>query len=217
MNEPMDRRRGHIMDDISEPATIAPAIATALDWWRAHLGSGVITASWHRSGRQALTVFGRGESWDARDIYGQLGSFSVAVDQIALPVKSANLLYTTDGDNLDVEVSFKLPLDKLSVKSSMRAEPMQSMGITPMIIVSGLSMVWNLFNTRCDLILPGEISLTGGMEGDSLELEFLKFPSIRLTSLFTMQMTILSVSIRAKEIVIHLDSVFCPVWRIPIV
>ena len=217
MNEPMERRRGHIMDEISEPATIAPAIATALDWWRAHIGSGVITASWHRSGKQALTVFGRGESWDARDIYGQLGSFSVTADQIALPVKSANLLYTTEGDNLDVEVSFKLPLDKLSVSSSMRAEPMQSMGITPMIIVSVLSMVWNLFNTRCDLILPGEISVTGGMEGDSLEIEFLKFPSIRLTSLFTMQMTILSVSIRAKEIVIHLDSVFCPVWRIPIV
>jgi len=102
MNEPMERRRGHIMDEISEPATIAPAIATALDWWRGHIGSGVITASWHRSGKQALTVFGRGESWDARDIYGQLGSFSVTADQIALPVKSANLLYTTDGDNLDV-------------------------------------------------------------------------------------------------------------------
>ena len=140
----------------------------------------------------------------------------MAVDQIALPVKSANLFYTTDGGNLYAEVSFKLPLEKLSVSSSMRAEPMQSMGITPMIIVSILSMVWNLFNTRCDLILPGEISLTGGMEGDSLELEFNKFPSIRLISLFTMQMTILSVSIRAKEIVIHLDSVFCPVWRIPV-
>ncbi len=180
-------------------------IQNLLGKWRHHIGSGTVTFSWSRNGSQTLPML-RLKEWTARSIYGSNGSFNLNVTGAneALPVTAGVIDYRIDSlGKLRLRGETEIDASILGITSDkpQAVGSAQPVGISPMLILSGLSMLWQLLNPQMDVILPGEIAATATMVGDSLVFTFKDAPSVKIVMLFSFNLRVESVAISESKVV----------------
>jgi hypothetical protein len=178
-------------------------IAVALDWWAAHIGEGVkVSGSWSRNGGQTLPLRRLGK-WESTEIYGTHGEFEIFANGSRLPVQSAVLGYKLANGRLKLNAETELDASILNIgntpQSVVSAQPV---GVSPMLILSVLSTVWQLLHPQADLSLPGRVTCDAVMSDGGLLVTFNERPSIRLVMLFTFNLGVESVRVSRESVVI---------------
>lgn len=178
-------------------------IEVALDWWRQHIGEGVkVSGGWSRNGAQTLPLL-RMKEWTPNAIYGTHGEFEIIANGSRLPVQSAVLGYKLANGRLKLNAETELDAEILNIgntpQSVASAEPV---GVSPMLILSVLSTVWQLLHPQADLQLPGRVTCDAVMSDGVLLVTFSERPSIRLVMLFTFNLGVESVRIARESVVV---------------
>lgn len=181
-------------------------IRSALDWWRNHVGDGTASVEWTRNGSQMLPLM-RLRDWTPKAIYGTSGSFQFQLTGAphTLPVSEALIDYRLVGGQLRLrgETSIDAGLFGIDTNRPKAVAGEQPVGVSPMLILSGISMVMQLLNPQADLTLPGSISASATMHGDELLVTFRDAPSVRLVMLFTFTLRVESVAISKERVTVN--------------
>jgi len=182
-------------------------IRSALGRWRDNIGIGnKVTGSWSKSGSQNFDLLQlvRGKAWSARDIYGERGSFSFSAPTTNLIVKESSLDYRLVGDQVRFDVEFWIEAARLGITDVPQSvESAQPVGFSPLMILSGLSMLWQLAHPEASVILPGTISVEGVMTDDgSLRVSFPKgkCPSVRVHLLWEWMLGVQAVTVSETKV-----------------
>ncbi len=178
-------------------------IRSALDWWQANIGEGVkVSGSWSRNGGQLLPLARLGR-WTAREIYGTHGEFEINANGSKLPVQSAIMGYKLVGDRVRLTAQTELDAAILGIDADPQTvASAQPVGVSPMLILSVLSTVWQLLHPQADLSLPGRITCDAVMSSGVLNVTFNERPSVRIVMLFTFQLGVQSVAINRDRVVV---------------
>lgn len=178
-------------------------VCLALDWWATHIGEGVrVSGSWSRNGGQMLPLARLGR-WKGQEIYGTHGEFEINADGSKLPVKTAVMGYKLVGDRIRLTASTELDAGILGIDTDPQTvASSQPVGVSPMLILSVLSTVWQLLHPQADLQLPGHITCDAVMTDGVVTVTFGSRPSVRIVMLFTFQLGVQSVVISRESVVI---------------
>lgn len=178
-------------------------IRSALDWWQQHIGEGVkVSGQWSRNGGQMLPLARLGK-WTASEIYGTHGEFELQANGSKLPVQSAIMGYKLIGDRIRLTAQTELDAAILGIDTDPQTvASAQPVGVSPMLILSVLSTVWQLLHPQADLSLPGRITCDAVMSNGVLLVTFNERPSIRLVMMFTFNLGVQSVAIDRESVVV---------------
>ena len=178
-------------------------IGVALDWWQKNIGEGVkVSGSWARNGGQTLPLRRLGR-WESTEIYGTHGEFEIQADGSRLPVQSAVLGYKLINGRLRLNAETELDAAILNIGNTPQSvASAQPVGVSPMLILSVLSTVWQLLHPQADLQLPGHVACEAVMTGGVVTVTFSSMPSVRIVMLFTFQLGVQSVVISRESVVI---------------
>ena len=184
------------------------AIRSALARWRDVVGDGTASLTWTRNGSQTLPLL-RLTDWTPRAIYGSSGAvqFIVTGAPHSLPVTDALIDYRLVGDKLRLRGETSVDAGLFGINTS-GTQAVGSSGqvagfIDPISLLSIASLVWQVLHPVADLTLPGQVSASATMSGDTLLVTFTDAPSARLAVLFTLNLRVESVSISETKVVLH--------------
>lgn len=187
-------------------------IRTAISTFRQYIGDGKsASGKLSRNGAAFVSLFAM-KDWDIKQILGSDGRVEMNwPDAINMPTKEFAFGYRLRGSDVIVDPDpFMLPgaLSKLKFNQGpSQIGPYGIIGIDDALfalsVISIIRDVAALLRPSCDLMLPGELSATATLNGDTLNVTFDKPATVRLVWLFTFNLQIKSVAITERNI--HVD------------
>lgn len=184
------------------------AIELAIGFFRDRIGEGVpVKAIWDRTGGQTLPLIGSlPNTWTARNIFGRLGDFRfTAVGARNIPVDQAGFMYRIDGDDvvIDPDPMVIRGLAKSPIGDSV-SSAQTPVGVDPISICwsvfSVLSLIWQVMHPKCDLQLGGSVEAEAVLSGDTIIVSFREMPSVRLTVIFEMMLSVTGLEISTEKV-----------------
>jgi hypothetical protein len=183
-------------------------IRTALAWWRDKIGEqNKGSMIWDRSGAQTFPLLAKGD-WSATALFGTAGHIALsAKDARQLPIDALGFGYQIRGPDVLIDadpINVAGLADHLGGVVKPQAAVPQPVGfIDPLTAWSIFSMVqgiYELLYPSCDLQLPGQVSASGTLVGETLSIDFRKGPTIKLVALFTFQLTVQRIEITESSV-----------------
>lgn len=194
------------------------SVVAAVEAWKTHIGatdqSGrpiVVTFCWRRTGGQTFPILhAQPKLLTCQNIFGTLGEFTVDAPGSRLPVHPLLLGYRRANGQLLLRGEVTIPESRLGLPGDS-AEIVTFGDGSPNTI--GPMTVWTIFtvikdlvailNPTCDLTLGGQVTAAARLDGDSIHIDFIDCPSIKLTALFTFDLGIKRVILSSNNV--HVD------------
>ena len=183
-------------------------IQRALTWWRANIGEqNKVSLCWDRSGAQVFPLLAKGD-WSAVSLFGKTGHMNFSVKEaVRLPIDSFGFGYQIRGQDVICDLDpialagLASHLGPVKSRPATAAVPAQFIDpLTAWNIFSMIKGIYELLYPSCDLQLPGQISATAVLTGDTLSVDFQQCPSIKIATLFTFQMNVRRVEITTASV-----------------
>lgn len=189
----------------------AAQIRRAISHLRTYVGEGNSSSiSWDRNGASQISLLAKSE-WAAEAIFGTTGRIQLASpNAIDLPLNEFAFDYRIAGRDVVVDadpVRLAGLANKLAPNRESRSSNSTSVGVIGiddmLLIYNVFSMIRDIFSLlrpSCDVILPGQLSASAVLNGDTIVVEFIQPPTIRLVWLFTFNLTVKEVVITESNV-----------------
>jgi len=176
-------------------------IKDMLTWWRANIGEGVkATARWDRTGAQTFPLLAKGD-WSVGALCGKYGHAELSAKGSKLPIDAIGFGYKINNNDLTFDIDpLTISVLKLNQPTSIQAGPSEFGPGTLLTVITVVRGIYSLLNPTCDLQLGGTVSATGVLAGDMLAIDFEACPSIKLVALFTFQLAVKRLEIKADSV-----------------
>jgi hypothetical protein len=176
-------------------------IQDLLLWWRANIGEGVkTTARWDRTGAQTFPLLAKGD-WSVGALCGKYGHAELSAKGSRLPIDAIGFGYQVAGDDVTFDIDpLTISVLKLKQPASMQAGPSEFGPGTLLTVITVVRGIYSLLHPTCDLQLGGTVSATGVLNGEMLAIDFESCPSIKLVALFTFQLAVKRLEVKADSV-----------------
>lgn len=176
-------------------------IKDMLYWWKANIGEGVkATARWDRTGAQTFPLLAKCD-WSVNALCGKYGHAELSAKGSRLSLESIGFGYKVNGNDVTFDIDpLTVSVLKLNQPASIQAGPSELGPGTVVTVISVLRGLYSLLNPTCDLQLGGTVSASGVLNADMLTVEFENCPSIKLVALFTFQLAVKRLEIKAESV-----------------
>lgn len=176
-------------------------IQDVLNWWKANIGGGVkATARWDRTGAQSFPLLANG-NWSIGALCGKYGHVEASAKGSNFPIDAIGFGYRVAGDDVTVDLDpVTIKGLKLSQSDVMQSGPSEFGPGTLLTVLTVVRGIYSLLHPSCDLQLGGNVSASGVLTGDMLAIDFEACPSIKLVALFTFQLAVKRLEIKAESV-----------------
>lgn len=176
-------------------------IQDVLSWWRANIGEGIkATGRWDRTGAQSFPLLAKGD-WPIGALCGKYGHVEASAKGSKFPIEAIGFGYRIAGDDVTLDLDpVTIKGLKLSQSDTMQSNPSEFGPGTLLTVLTVVRGIYSLLHPSCDLQLGGTVSASGVLTGDTLAIDFENCPSIKLVALFTFQLAVKRVEIKADSV-----------------
>lgn len=176
-------------------------IQDVLSWWKANIGERTkATGRWDRTGAQSFPLLAKGD-WSIGALCGKYGHVEASAKGSKFPIDAIGFGYRVAGDEFTFDLDpVTIKGLKLSQSDAMQSGPSEFGPGTLLTVLTVVRGIYSLLHPTCDLQLGGTVSASGVLTGDTLAIDFEACPSIKLVALFTFQLAVKRLEIKADSV-----------------